>query len=172
MKNNKQIIIDAPEGKVIDMEHLIKTNEVIFIDEKPTKIEFPKKWELENKTYFYINDDSGISKFDSDGTVSPCTLRNSLPTKSLAEQMLIFTQLITMRERYREIEKHNNPELGEIDWGNIQQNKYSIAFNHNELQKDVYLYLHNTFSFQLKETCDVFDKNFCDMILQCKDILG
>lgn len=171
MKNSKQIIIDAPEGKVIDMEHFNQTGNVRFIDEQPEKIEFPKKWELEIKTYFYINDDSGISRFDSDCTVSPDLLRNSLPTKSLAEQMLIFTQLITMRERYREIEKLNNHELGEIDWSS-EKTKHCIQLVNNKLAIDGYYAISRTFSFQLPSTRDEFAKNFGDMILQCKDILG
>lgn len=171
MKNNKQIIIDAPEGKVIDMDHLIKTNEVIFIDEQPEKIEFPKEWEVENKTYFYINGSSGIKRFDSYDPVPRYTLRNSLPTESLAEQMLIFTQLITMRERYREIEKLNNPELGEIDW-DYKKDKYCIDIANNKLNTDCYSGICRTFSFQLPSTRYEFAKNFGDMILQCKDILG
>ena len=171
MKNNKQIIIDAPEGKVIDMEHLIKTNEVIFIDEKPTKIEFPKEWEIETKTYFYINDYSGIGRLDLESTVSRDSLRNSLPTRSLAEQMLVFTQLITMRERYREIERNNNPELGKIDWS-PEKTKYCVQLVNNKLNIDGYYEMRRTFSFQLRSTSDEFAKNFGDMILQCKDILG
>lgn len=169
--NKKQIIIDAPEGQVIDMEYFNQTGNVRFIDEKPEKIEFPKKWELQKKVYFYITDDSEIGFFNSDGTVSPNTLRNSLPTKSLAEQMLIFMQLITMRDRYREIEKLNYPELGEIDW-NHSKSKYFVGLENNRLKNLPCYDLNRTFSFQLPTTRDEFAKNFGDMILQCKDILG
>lgn len=41
---------------------------------------------------------------------------NILPTEELAEQMKTFTMLITMRERYREIELKNNPNLSPINW--------------------------------------------------------
>ena len=42
MSNNiKQMIIKAPDGQVIDMEHFKKTNEVIFINEIPEKLPFP-----------------------------------------------------------------------------------------------------------------------------------
>jgi len=172
MKNNKQIIIDAPEGKVIDMEHLIKTNEVIFIDDKPAKIEFPKEWEVQKQKYFYIDSDSRIDSFMSDGSSSPETLKSSIPTKSLAEQMLIFTQLITMRERYREIEKLNNPELGDIYWSSANQGKNCVYLENNRLTFNSFYGYSFTFSFQLADTRDEFAKNFGDMILQCKDILG
>lgn len=171
MKNSKQIIIDAPEGKVIDMEHFNQTGNVRFIDEQQTKIEFPKGWEVENKTYYYIDGFSRIDSFMSDCLLSPEELINSLPSKSLAEQMLIFTQLITMRERYREIEKQNNPELGEIDWCS-DQDKHCVQLINNKLNTDCYYAISRTFSFQLYSTRDEFLKNFGDMILQCKDILG
>ena len=172
MKNNKQIIIDAPEGKVIDLEHFNQTGNVRFIDEKPAKIEFPKEWEVQKQKYFYINDDARIVSFMSYGSLSPVSLRNSLPSKSLAEQMLIFTQLITMRERYREIEKLNNPELGDIDWGNGTYGKHCVLLSSNKIEKTERWNNNHAFSFQLSETRDEFAKNFGYMILQCKDILG
>lgn len=171
MKNNKQIIIDAPEGKVIDMEHFNQTGNVRFVDEKPEKIEFPKEWSLQKNEYYYITSYSNIRCFD---VLDPsiCSSTNSLPSKTLAEQMLIFTQLITMRERYREIEKLNNPELGDIDWYSDNERKYCIVLANNKLSPGFYYAISRTFSFQLPSTRDEFLKNFGDMILQCKDILG
>lgn len=171
MKNSKQIIIDAPEGKVIDMEHFNQTGNVRFIDEQPAKIEFPKEWSLQNKEYHYITSASDINYCNSGDYSVLETLKNSLPSKSLAKQMLIFTQLITMRERYREIEKLNNPELGEIDWSS-DKNKYCVVIINNKLGTDYYYAISRPFSFQLPSTRDEFAKNFGDMILQCKDILG
>ena len=171
--NNKQIIIDAPEGKVIDMEHFNQTGNVRFIDEQPAKIEFPKEWKLKTETdYFYIRQDCSIWRSGVDSTTMLSTKnRNLLPSKSLAEQMLIFTQLITMRERYREIEKLNNPELGEIDWSS-DQDKYCVFIINNKLATDYCYSIRRIFTFQLRSTRDEFAKNFGDMILQCKDILG
>lgn len=171
--NNKQIIIDAPQGKVIDLEHFSQTGNVKFIDEKPAKIEFPKKWELQVGDSFYININSEIQIYDVDEdecTDEECTV--FLPTKTLAEQMLIFTQLITMRERYREIEKLNNPELGEIDWNNTNQTKYAVTLYENKLEKCYRYGTNATFSFKLDKTRDEFAKNFGGMILQCKNIIG
>ena len=167
----KQITITAPEGKVIDMEHFTKTNEIIFMDKQPTKIEFPKEWSIQNKEYHYITGASEINYFNSGDYSVLDTLKNSLPSKSLAEQMLIFIQLITMRERYREIEKLNNPELWEIDWC-ATKDKYCIDIIYDKLTPECYYQIRRTFSFQLEETRDEFVKNFGDMILQCKDILG
>lgn len=171
MKNSKQIIIDAPEGKVIDLGHFNQTGNVRFIDEKPAKIEFPKEWSLQKKEYHYITGHSNINGFNSEDNSISSTLKNSLPTKTLAEQMLIFTQLITMRERYREIEKLNNPELWDIDWCS-KKDKYCTDIIDDKLTLECYYGIRRTFSFQLEETRDEFLKNFGDMILQCKDILG
>jgi len=171
--NKKQIIIDAPEGQVIDMEHFNQTGNVRFIDETTEKIEFPKEWELKEGICYYITDVSSVKEGElEEGNTKDKQNKNILPTKSLAEQMLIFTQLITMRERYREIEKLNNPELGEIDWNNDSQNKYCIANNRNKVHKLSMIAMLFPFSFQLKETRDEFAKNFGDIILQCNDILG
>ena len=173
MKNSKQIIIDAPEGKVIDMDHLIKTNEVIFIDETPAKIEFPKEWELKYGTNYFIDVDSEVEDCEIiEKYINQIANRNILPSKSLADQMLIFTQLITMRERYREIEKLNNPELGYIDWYSDNERKYCIVLANNKLSTGFYYEMRSQFAFQLHSTRDEFLKNFGDMILQCKDILG
>lgn len=79
MTNNiKQMIIKAPDGQVINIEHLIKTNEVIFVDEKPSKIEFPKEWSLQEKKYYYISGDSEIDYFKSDGSISQDLLKSNL----------------------------------------------------------------------------------------------
>lgn len=172
MKNNKQIIIDAPEGKVIDMDHFNQTGNVRFIDEQPAKIEFPKEWELKEGFFYYIDSYSEVECINVlNDESSKRHFNNSLPTKSLAEQMLIFTQLITMRERYREIEKLNNPELGVIDWCS-EKTKHCIQLVNNKLAIDGYYAISRTFSFQLHSTRDEFVKNFGYMILQCKDILG
>jgi hypothetical protein len=170
--NKKQIIIDAPEGKVIDMEYFNQTGNVRFIDENPKKIEFPKEWELKEGESYYIGDGCTISQWDIDlRNKKSQSNRNNIPTKTLAEQMLIFTQLITMRERYREIEKLNNPELGVIDWNNCKQRKYSICIINNNIVLDYFYESNKTFSFLLEKTRDEFANNFEDMILQCKDIL-
>jgi len=152
---------------------LIKTNEVIFIDETPAKIEFPKEWELKYGTNYFIDVDSEVEDCEIiEKYINQIANRNILPSKSLADQMLIFTQLITMRERYREIEKLNNPELGYIDWYSDNERKYCIVLANNKLSPGFYYAISRTFSFQLPSTRDEFLKNFGDMILQCKDILG
>ena len=122
---------------------------------------------------YYIGDGCTISQWSVDlRNKKSQSNRNNIPTKSLAEQMLIFTQLITMRERYREIEKLNNTELGEIDWNSDSQNKYCVANNRNKIHELSMVAIMFPFSFQLSETRDEFANNFEDMILQCKDILG
>lgn len=172
MNNNKQIIINAPDGQIIDLEYFNQTNNIRFIDEKPTKIEFPKEWELKVDEYYYIDTDSDIKMWNvSLDYIKSDANKLLLPSKPLAEQMLIFTQLITMRERYREIEKLNNPELKKVIWDGSEAN-YCVYIYYNLLECDTYKESLRTFSFKKKETLDEFVKNFGDMILQCKDILG
>ena len=167
--NLKQIVIKAPEGKAIDINYFNESGNVRFVDEKPSTMEFPTKWGVNHlKNGFYIDEDGAvveIEPLDEDW----CDI---LPSKHLAEQMLIFHQLITMRERYREIEILNDPKLStSIDW-NCDSLKYCLCIISNSIQKLNCNKKRVPFSFQLPQTRDAFMANFGDMILQCKDLLG
>lgn len=149
-----------------------RTNTIRFIDKKPAKIEFPTEWELKEGTIYYIDSSSQVDNVEiSKENIGEESCQNSLPTNTLAEQMLIFTQLIYMRERYREIEKLNNPKLGEIDWYNGSK-KECVVLTNSTIEVTSRWETNSIFSFHLKETRDHFLENFGDMILQCKNILG
>ena len=162
----RELLIKAPEGYVIDLNYFDETNQIRFIQPK-IKVKFPTEWELEPKRYPYIDSNADIRYYDVNvNSFKSESNRTVLPTKKHAEQMVIFSQLILMRERYREIEKINNPELKEIKWDGSEANYYVYLY-YDSFSESV-----KTFSFKMKETRDEFAKNFGHMILQCKDILG
>ncbi len=61
--------------------------------------------------------------------------------------MKTFTKLITMRERYREIELLNNPKLKPIDWSDSFQCKRVIFIKYNKFNLDYTDNIGSIFSF-------------------------
>ncbi len=169
MSNNKQMIIKAPDGQIIDMEHFKKTNEVIFIDEIPEKLPFPENWGIKNgTTVYYINTMAELrtATFENDNRYY-----NSYPTEKLAKQSVVFAKLIMMREEYRRIELHNDPNLTPIDWSD-NKTKYIIELFNGTLNINTLVRTHAVFSFLKRETCNEFLKHYSKAILYCKDLLG
>ena len=170
--NLKEILIKAPEGMMIDMDVFNKTQQVVFIKEKANKVEYPKEWDISHIVKGWY-----IDKFsDINYTIEPENYRtanyNILPSQELAKQMLVFTKLITMRERYREIELKNNPELEPIDWNDKTQVKYVIKYCGDKLAFDTYYTALYTFSFLTEETRNLFYCNFKADLEMIKDIIG
>ena len=149
-KNLKQLVIKAPEGQVIDMEHLDKTNEIRFINEIPEKLPFPTSWKYEEgNTVYYIDNISEIrqARFENNKKYHNC-----YPNEELAKQSVVFAQLILMREQYRAIELYNDPKLEPIDWSN-NKNKYAIEVRNSSLHIGVYFNTYHIFSFASMNTC-------------------
>ena len=169
MDNIKKMIIEAPEGQVIDMEHFKKTNEVIFINEIPVKLPFPTTLGIEkDTTVYYINTFAEVkqARFDNIKQYSNC-----YPTKELAEQSVVFAKLIMMREEYRRIELYNDPNLTPINWSD-NKTKYIIELFNGTLNINTLVRTQAVFSFLQRETCNEFLKHYSKAILYCKDLLG
>lgn len=168
-KNLKQLIINAPEGQVIDMEHLDKTNEIRFINEIPEKLPFPTSWKYEEgATVYYVDNMSEIRQACFENKKK---YHNCYPTEELTKQSIVFAQLILMREQYRAIELHNDPKLEPIDWTN-NKHKYVIELHNGMLKIDVYVNTYHTFSFASMNTCKEFLQHYSKDILYCKNLLG
>lgn len=170
-KNLKEILIKAPEGMEIDMELFNSSKRIEFIKEKTEKIEYPTKWDIFHLDKgWFISSDSSIIRYDK------CYRNNSfnnniLPTEELAEQMKTFTKLITMRERYREIELKNNPNLSPINWYNSSQKKYVIYFKKGALEFDDCFHTGYTFSFLTEEARNKFYNSFMGDLYYVKNIM-
>lgn len=172
MKTQKSIKITAPKGKVINMDQFNTSGEIVFVDEIPPILPFPMQWEIFNDTGYYISRACSIllSNYTTNNNTNN---KNVLPNRDLAEQMLIFHQLITLREEYRRIEMHNNPSLQPIDWNNNTKPKYCLQTrNNSDLYINIFSSISHLFSFQMKSTAELFKDNFYNMILKCKDLLG
>lgn len=170
-KNLKEILIKAPEGMEIDMELFNSSKRIEFIKEKREKIEYPTKWDLSHLGIgWYVSSASKILSYTCIFT-NQSNHNNILPTEELAEQMKTFTMLITMRERYREIELKNNPNLSPIDWDKSSQKKYIIYFKKEALELDDCIYSGYTFSFLTEEARNKFYNSFMGDLYYVKNIM-
>lgn len=174
MKTQKSIKITAPKGKVINIDEFNTSGKITFVDEIPPVLPFPTKWQVFNDLGYYINFDSSVELEDIDKSSKFDTYnRNVLPNHDLAEQIVIFEQLITLREEYRRIELHNNSSLTPIDWNDSSKPKYCLEIINNHLiYIEVYTSINHLFSFQTRTAAELFKYNFQNMILKCKDLLG
>lgn len=168
-KNLKEILIKAPEGMEIDMELFNSSKRIEFIKEKREreKIEYPTKLDLSHlkEGWYILNEEWYVSTNDFESN------NNILPTKKLAEQMKTFTKLITMRERYREIELLNNPKLKPIDWSDSFQCKRVIFIKYNKFNLDYTDNIGSIFSFLTPEARDKFYESFRDELYFIKDLI-
>lgn len=174
MKTQKSIKITAPKGQVINMDEFNTSGEIKFVDEIPPVLLFPTEWQIFNDRGYYINKRSVIESVVIDKiAASYPDNRNVLPNRDLAEQIVIFEQLITLKEEYRRIELHNNSSLTPIDWNDCTKPKYCVQLrSNNELSIGVLNTISNLFSFQTRTAAELFKDNFQNMILKCKDLLG
>lgn len=95
-------------------------------NEKKNKVWQPK----ENDNYYYIRSDGLViyTPYNSSfsGDVNRYKLGNCFKTEEEAEFALKKQKLITEIKRYI---AENDPE--ELDWKNIEQNKFYLCYNHN-----------------------------------------
>lgn len=170
-KNLKEILIKAPEGMEIDMELFNSSKRIEFIKEKTEKIEYPTKWDISYLDEgWFVASNSTIIKYNKCYNSNSMN-NNILPTEELAEQSRTFTKLITMRERYREIELKNNPNLIPIDWDKSLQKKYVIYFKKEALELDDCIYSGYTFSFLTEEARNKFYNSFMGDLYYVKHIM-
>lgn len=173
MKTQKSIKITAPKGKVINMDEFNASGEIVFVNEIPPVLPFPDNWAIFNDKGYFIDRMSYVCL--ADGVINSLAPehRNVLPNRDLAEQMVIFTQLITLREEYRRIELHNNSFLTPIDWNDNSKPKYCLEIrNNSDICIEIFSSISHLFAFQMRSTTELFKNNFQNMILKCKDLLG
>lgn len=149
----KKFTIEAPDGQVIN-EAKLKDGIIEFI---PEVKQLPSEWELEKgKFYYYIDKGSDVEECWIDRGVNDSVNYNLLPTEELANAMLSFIKLITMRERYRGGWKPNDNDYSYIIYSYNKEKKTSCSSREG----------HNL-SFQSAEIRNLFSTNFHDDIMIC-----
>jgi len=123
--------------------------------------ELPKSWEeLKQIKGYYLNSGAGISSIGECNVGN--TNKNIFPTKSLAEAALALSQLLQLREVYRD---------GWIPDYKDYNIKYSIVSNQNNLKIDEATFYSRTFSFQSKEIAQQFLSNFEELLEIAKPLI-
>jgi len=126
--------------------------------------ELPKSWEelkevkgctIDINSDMYVCNNKTVYK-----TLS--ANRNIFPTKSLAEAALALSQLLQLREVYR------NGWIPDYTKDDI---KYCIMFNKNNLNLYQTVYYSRLFSFQSKEIAQQFLSNFEELLETCKELI-
>lgn len=156
-KQIKEVVIEIPEGYIIDEEKSTFTK-IIF--KKDSKKMLPKTWEeLQRVKGFYVSSDCHINSFDS---ICDTSAKNTVPTKELTEAMLALCQLLQLRDSYND------------NWVANQNNttpKYCIEINHDSLHKEVYSNTQKVLHFKRIELRREFLENFKDLIEIAKSLI-
>jgi hypothetical protein len=121
----------------------------------------PKSWEELEKIEGYYTEANSISCFGTYNTYKDN--RNIFATKEQAEASIALAQLSQLREVYR------NEWVP--DWKD-DENKFTIVFYKNEINKDTLSFSNRFLSFQDAETRDLFLENFKDLIETAKPLLS
>ena len=162
----KELKITCPDGYEIDKEK--STFECIVF--KPIKKELPKTWEEFCKTHpikggeSYFNPSSMLITFNASGNIRyPGVDKNLLPSRELAEAILVLCQLIQLRDCY------NNG--WKPDWTDSNEDKYTIVLLRNTPITECYTTINRILSFKTAELRDQFLENFRDLIETAKPLL-
>ena len=156
----KTLNIEIPSGYEIDLEQSNLTEgKVVF---KEAKKQLPKTWEELGKVKgFFVNSNSHIASCD---TFTELNVRNTFPTRELAEASIAMAQLSQLREVYRQGWKPN--------WNDINKKKYCIQYCANRITTNSCFYTHEFLSFQSPEIRDEFLNNFRDLIETAKPLMS
>lgn len=117
-KDLQELVNKYPETKLKDIQKILQESEKTL----------PKTWEeaytkyLCNTTIFYIDTNSEIQQFTKPRTENAKFNKNALLSQERAEEMLVFMQLITLRDIYN--------DGWEPDWKNDSTRKFCLQYNH------------------------------------------
>lgn len=152
--NMNQIKITVPKGfkvvRVNDYEYSVVEDGL------------PKTWQEFCKDYkvqpgnAYIDTEAAIRKFTSEQHLDTGSRKNVLPSERIAEAILCLSQLIQLRDCYRQ------------DWTpNFENNetKYCITFSEGEVTPCTSINHNMVFAFQTEELRNEFMKNFKDIFI-------
>lgn len=158
MNENKELKITPPEGYEIDK----KNSTLEHIKFKKKEIKLPDTWEeaIKGKTGYYIESSASIMLATKCDPIP--SNRNICLLESTAEELLALTQVLFLRDVYRQ---------GWVpDWEDDNQ-KYHIRYGGNDVVKERGIHITWSLSFQTQEIRDLFFDNFKDLIEKCKNLI-
>ncbi len=163
--NMNELKIEVPQGMVIDTENSSLKEGIIKF--KPAKKQLPRTWEEFCETHTLTEKDCTIS--------TGCRIYNCIDRERAPEQdknigtietckaVLALMQLIQLRDCYND---GWNP-----DWSNIQENKYVIFRDGDNISKDKLTSFQFVLNFKTVELRDTFLNNFRDLIEIAKPLI-
>lgn len=157
MENIKQLKITPPKGYEIDKSK--STFETIVF--KLIENKYPKTvGELNIIKGYFITASSSIRQAEGEHNFNHY-IKNTFPTKEIAEANLALTQLLQLRNRYWKIDDNYKP-----DWKNQYVAKYCITINKYKITTECSYTIHQIFSFKTQQTRNLFYDNFKKLLEQ------
>ena len=117
---------------------------------------------LEEETIYYIDSDSEIEKVYSFHENDFSESRNIILSEQRAKELLAFTQLIALRDKWNEIDGF------EPDWSDENIAKYCIS---NQEGVTKWWTISFPLYFRTEETAELFFKTFKDLIEEAKNLI-
>ena len=151
----KTKVIQIPEGmELVETEYGFK-----FVKEKK---KYPESWEeLGTVKGYFVEDDSLILPASLHEAIE--SHQNVFPTKDQAQASLALSQLMQLRDRYRD---------GWVpDWDGMQW-KYCIELFQNYWRTTKITRTHKSFSFETSEQRDHFLEHHIDLLNQVKPLFS
>lgn len=119
---------------------------------------------LEEETIYYIDSDSEIEKVYSFHENDFSESRNIILSEQRAKELLAFTQLIALRDKWNEIDEF------EPDWSHHIA-KYCIGNQEGRTHIDEWRTISFPLYFRTEETAELFFKTFKDLIEEAKNLI-
>lgn len=120
---------------------------------------------LKGKTTYYINHNSEIQRVNNFDICDGDDNRNVILSEQRAKELLAFTQLIALRDKWNEIDGF------EPDWSDENIAKYCIANQEGVTYIDKWWTISFPLYFRTEETAYLFFKTFKDLIEEAKNLI-
>ena len=120
---------------------------------------------MEGGTIYHISSMSNIQESNKFLVENYKVNRNIILSERRAKELLAFTQLIALRDKWNEIDGF------EPDWRNINIVKYCIAKQEGVIYIDKWLTISFPLYFRTEETAELFFKTFKDLIEEAKNLI-
>ena len=150
---------------------------------------FPKDWEnfctnyktKHNEGEYYISTESEIRKSTAGDIVNPKSDKNLVPNKQCADAVLALTQLLQLREFYRQGWKPSPDYKDDYYAVSIRvtyenddnsENKYNLeVVTRSNNSSDDFPEFYDVFTFEHKAIADAFVENYKDLLIEYAKII-
>lgn len=141
-----------------------------YTEEELTKVELPKKWsEIDKLTGYYVNVTSSITPASARPQFPGYQNRNTFPSEEQAKASIALAQLLQLREIYRQGKIPGITLLVGVHLSRKPQHSIILVCGEWEVLSCVQT-RNQTFTFVDREICELFLKNFKDLLEEVKPL--